>query len=155
LYFNTQGQGSQVIQVTSPSKGDGKSTMAANLAVSIAQSGKRVLVVDADFRRPRQHHIFGLAGRVGLATVMAGDAELSTAIPATPVPNLDVLPCGARPTNPAELLTLPRFAELLGELRGRYDFVIVDTPPLLAVSDPSVVAPRVDGVLLTIRVSKN
>src|SRR5581483_10648010 len=73
----------------------------------------------------------------------------------TAVSNLDVLPCGSRPANPAELLTLPRFEELLNELRGRYDFVIVDTPPLLAVSDPSVVAPRVDGVLLTIRVSKN
>jgi capsular exopolysaccharide synthesis family protein len=155
LYFSTQGQGSQVIQVTSPNKGDGKSTMAANLAVSIAQSGKRVLVVDGDFRRPRQHQIFGLAGRVGLATVMAGEAELDAAIQPTPVPNLDVLPCGQRPANPAELLTLPRFAELLGVLRSRYDFVIVDTPPLLAVSDPSVVAPRVDGVLLAIRVSKN
>ncbi len=155
LYFNTQGQGHQVIQVTSPNKGDGKSTMAANLAVSIAQSGKRVLVVDADFRRPRQHQIFGVAGRVGLATVMEGEAELSAVIQPTAVSNLDVLPCGSRPANPAELLTLPRFEELLNELRGRYDFVIVDTPPLLAVSDPSVVAPRVDGVLLTIRVSKN
>src|SRR5262249_22903977 len=111
LDFSTQGQGSQVIQVTSPYKGAGKSTMAANLAVSIAQSGKRVLVVDGDFRRPRQHQIFGLAGRVGLATVMASEAELDAAIQPTPVPNLDVLPCGQRPGNPAELLTLPRFAE--------------------------------------------
>jgi capsular exopolysaccharide synthesis family protein len=155
LYFNTQGEGPQVIQVTSPNKGDGKSTMAANLAVSIAQSGKKVLVVDADFRRPRQHKIFGLTGQVGIAAVMAGEAELEAVLQATAVENLFVLPCGSRPANPAELLTSPRFAELLAALRGRFDFVVVDTPPLLAVSDPSVVAPRVDGVLLTIRVSKN
>jgi capsular exopolysaccharide synthesis family protein len=155
LYFSTQGQGHQVVQITSPNKGDGKSTVAANLAVSIAQSGKQVLVVDADFRRPRQHKVFGLAGRLGVASVMAGEAELEAAIQPTAVPNLFVLPCGSRPANPAELLTSPRFAELIDALRGRYDFVIVDTPPLLAVSDPSVVAPRVDGVLLTIRVSKN
>jgi capsular exopolysaccharide synthesis family protein len=155
LYFSTQGQKHQVIQVTSPNKGDGKSTVTANLAVSIAQSGKKVLVVDADFRRPRQHKVFGLAGRVGVASVMAGEAELEAAVQPTVVDNLSVLPCGPRPANPAELLTSPRFAELLETLRGRYDFVIVDTPPLLAVSDPSVVAPRVDGVLLTIRVSKN
>lgn len=155
LYFSTQGQAHQVIQVTSPNKGDGKSTVTANLAVSIAQSGKKVLVVDADFRRPRQHKVFGVAGRVGVTSVMAGESELEAAIQPTVVDNLSLLPCGPRPANPAELLTSPRFAELLEALRGRYDFVIVDTPPLLAVSDPSVVAPRVDGVLLTIRVSKN
>jgi capsular exopolysaccharide synthesis family protein len=155
LYFSTQEEQLQLIQVTSPSKGDGKSTMAANLAVSIAQSGKRVLILDADFRRPRQHKIFGLPSRLGLVSVMEGTADLAEAILPTAVPNLSVLPCGPRPANPAELLTAPRFKELLEGLRERYDFVLIDTPPLLAVSDPSVVSSRVDGVLLTIRVSKN
>jgi capsular exopolysaccharide synthesis family protein len=155
LYFSTQDQRHQVIQITSPGKGDGKTTMAANLAVSIAQSGKAVLVVDADFRRPRQHRVFGLSAGLGLASVMEGAAAPEDAIQSTVVPNLWLLPCGPRPANPAELLTSPRFEELLDGLRQRYDFVLIDTPPLLAVSDPSVVAPRADGVLLAIRVSKN
>jgi capsular exopolysaccharide synthesis family protein len=155
LYFSTQDQQHKVIQITSPSKGDGKSTMAANLAVSIAQSGKSVLILDADFRRPRQHKVFGVPARLGVASVMEGTARPEDAIQPTVVSNLFVLPCGPRPANPAELLTSPRFKELLDGLRDRYDFVLIDTPPLLAVSDPSVVAPRVDGVLLTIRVSKN
>jgi capsular exopolysaccharide synthesis family protein len=157
LYFSTHGRGHQVVQVTSPSASDGKSTLAANLAVSIAQSGKRVVLVDADFRRPRVHQLFRLEGpQPGLAGVIAGEASLASAVQeCEEVPNLWLLPCGPRPANPAELLTSPRFQELLAEIRGRFDFVLVDTPPVLAVSDPSVVAPRVDGVLLTIRVVKN
>jgi capsular exopolysaccharide synthesis family protein len=135
--------------------GDGKSTLIANLAVAIAQSGRTVLLVDADLRRPRLHRVFGLPARKGLAQVIEGAAELAEAVRPSVVPNLSVLPCGARPSNPAELLTLPRFADLLEELRDSYDFVLLDSPPLLAVSDPCIVAPRVDGVLLTIRVSRN
>jgi capsular exopolysaccharide synthesis family protein len=155
VYFNTHGERRKIIQVTSPSMGDGKSTLIANLAVAIAQSGRSVILVDADLRRPRLHRVFGLPGRKGLAQVIEGDVELADTIRPSVVPNLSVLPCGTRPSNPAELLTLPRFADLLEELRDSYDFVLLDTPPLLAVSDPCIVAPRADGVLLTIRVSRN
>jgi capsular exopolysaccharide synthesis family protein len=155
VYFNTHGERHKIIQVTSPSMGDGKSTLVANLAVAIAQSGRTVILVDADLRRPRLHRVFGLPGRKGLAQVIEGDVELADAVRPSVVPNLSVLPCGTRPSNPAELLTLPRFADLLEELRDGYDFVLLDTPPLLAVSDPCIVAPRADGVLLTIRVSRN
>jgi capsular exopolysaccharide synthesis family protein len=155
LYFSTSGKGHQVIQITSPGMGDGKTTLAANLAISIAQSGKRVLLIDADFRRPRLHRTFGLAGGVGLASVIIGEAVLRTAILETPVPGLAVLPCGPIPPNPAELLTSPRFKELLDTIREGFDFVVIDTPPLLAVTDPCVVAPRVDGIYLTLRLSKN
>ncbi len=155
LYFSTQGRGHQVVQVTSPNPGDGKSTLAANLAVSIAQSGKRVALVDCDFRKPRIHKMFDLStSEVGLAGVIAGEVPLPAAVRPSGLPNLDLLPCGPRPTNPAELLTSPQFQEMLTELRQTYDFVIVDTPPLLAVSDPAVVAPRVDGVLLVFRMTK-
>jgi capsular exopolysaccharide synthesis family protein len=157
LYFSTQGRGHQVIQMTSPTKGDGKSTLLANLAVSIAQSGKSVILVDADFRRPMVHKLFHLPGdaKVGLASVLIGQAELPDALrPCDAVPGLSLLPCGPRPNNPAELLTSVRFQELLGALRDRCDFVLVDTPPLLAVSDPAAVAPFVDGVLMTLRLSK-
>jgi Mrp family chromosome partitioning ATPase len=90
-----------------------------------------------------------------LAAVLAGTAELDQAVQPSGVPGLSLLPCGPRPANPAELLTAPRFAELLQSVREGYDLVLVDTPALLAVTDPSVVAPRVDGVLLNVRAGGN
>ena len=155
LYFGTQDENHKVIQITSPNPGDGKTTLAANLAVSIADSGKRVLLLDADFRRPKVHKYFGLDNAVGVSTVIAGEAEIPDAIRPTSVENLSAMPCGPRPHNPADLLTSPRFKEMIDLVREQYDFVIVDTPPLLAVTDPSVVAPRVDGVLMVLRLSKH
>ncbi|MFO0810540.1 MAG: polysaccharide biosynthesis tyrosine autokinase [Gemmataceae bacterium] len=156
LYFSTQGRGHQVVQITSPNMGDGKSTLAGNLAVSIAQSGKRTILLDADFRRPRAHKLFpGIVREVGLSSVIAGSATLGEAIQPTAVANLSIMPCGPRPENPAELLTSSMFQDVLNEIRGRYDFVLVDTPPVLLVSDPCAVAPRVEGVLLVIRLAKN
>jgi capsular exopolysaccharide synthesis family protein len=154
LYFSSEGQGHRVIQVTSANPGEGKSTLAANLAVSIARSGKRVVLVDADLRRPTVHDNFGLENAVGLASYGAGKADLAQVLQPTPVKGLSVITSGPIPANPAELLTSPRFKELLDTLREGYDFVIVDTPPLLAVTDPAVVAPRVDGVILTLRITK-
>ncbi len=155
IYFSTQGQGHKVIQVTSPSGGDGKSTLAANLAVSIAQSGKTVILIDADLRKPRVHKIFGVSAAVGLGSIISEGKDLPDAVQASGISGLSILPCGPIPPNPAELLTSPRFKELLDVIREKYDYVIVDTPPLLAVTDPAVVAPRVDGLLLTIRLTKN
>lgn len=155
LYFSTRGGGHKVIQVTSPDPGDGKTTLAANLAVSIANSGKKTLLIDADFRRPRIHKIFGQDGGCGFSSVINGDAELPDAIQSTGIENLSIMPCGPKPSNPAELLTLPRVKELLDVLRDDFDFVMLDTPPVLVVTDPCAVAPRVDGVLMTIRISKN
>jgi capsular exopolysaccharide synthesis family protein len=155
LYFSTQGGDQQVIQVTSPSPGDGKSTLAANLAISIAQSGKRVVLLDCDFRKPRVHRLFNLSNpEVGLASVIAVGARLDAAIRGCEVPNLSLVSCGPRPANPAELLTSPAFQEVLIELRGRYDFVVIDSPPLLTVSDPLVIARLADGVILVLGVNK-
>jgi capsular exopolysaccharide synthesis family protein len=134
--------------------GDGKTTLVINLAASIAQSGKRILVIDGDLRRPRLHQALGTPSHTGLASVMAGQSALGDAVRETAVPGLWVLPCGPPPPNPAELLTSPRFKDVLDVLRTQYDFVLIDTPPLLAVTDPCAVAPRVDGVLLTIRLSR-
>ena len=156
IYFNSQGQQHQVIQVTSPTPGDGKSTLAANLAVSIAQSGKRVLLVDADMRRPRQHLMFGITVQEGFATVLSGQSDWREAIfPCEEVEGLSLLPCGLKPNNPAELCTSPQVKELIEEMREEYDFVIIDTPPLLAVTDACPIAARVDGVVLTLRIKKN
>lgn len=154
LYFSTQGERHKVIQITSASKGEGKSTLAANLAISIAQSGRRVVLVDADLRRPRIHMLFGLENQRGLSDIVRGEAEWKELVQSTACPNCFAITSGPIPANPAELLTMPRFQELVNALRDEFDFVLVDSPPLLAVTDPCVVAPRVDGVMLVLRLSK-
>ncbi len=155
LYFSTGGQQNTVIQTTSPVPGDGKSTLTANLAITIAQSNKSVLLVDADFRRPTQHKLFGATNDTGLASVVVGEADPLEAAQATEVPNLYVMACGPRPHNPSELLTSPQFADLIEVLREQYDFVLIDTPPVLAVTDPGIVSARVDGVIMALRIRKN
>lgn len=155
LYFSARGGGQSVIQVTSPNPGDGKSTLAGNLAVSVANSGKRVLLLDADFRRPRCHKVFGVDNTVGVTAMIDGDFELADVIQQTEIENLSILPCGRRPPNPSELLTSRKFSDLLEVLREQYDLIIVDTPPVLAVTDPLNVAPRVDGVIVVLRLTKS
>jgi capsular exopolysaccharide synthesis family protein len=154
LYYSAEVVGHRVIQITSPSPGDGKTTLSANLAIAMAGSGKRVLLVDADFRRPRIEAYFGMEGGLGLSSIAAGNAEFSDAIRKTLVDNLWIVPCGERPNNPADLLASKRFKDFVDYEREQYDFVIIDTPPVLAVTDPGVVAPRVDAVLLVIRLGK-
>lgn len=145
----------RVIQVSSPNVGDGKTAVASNLAVSLAQLGSKVLLIDGDLRAPRIHQVFGLANDVGLTTVGEGKADLSAAASDTAVHGLWVLPTGPQVANPADLLSSAQFESLLKQARAEFDYVIVDTPALLAVTDPRVVAPLVDGLLLTIRVVKN
>jgi len=155
LYYSTHGAGHKVIQITSPNLGDGKTTLASNLAIAIANSGKRTLLLDADFRRPRVHKLFGLDNSAGLSTLIAENGEIPDASQETLIDNLRAITCGPRPHNPADVLTSPRLKELLEVLKEKYDFVVVDSPPLLAVTDPSVIAPRVDAVLLVLRLTKH
>lgn len=155
LYYSPHGQGHKVIQVTSPNPGDGKTTLASNLAVSIAGSGKNVLLVDADFRRPRIHRFFGLDNEIGLNSLIAEEVEITEACQETAVANLWVITSGAKTHNPADVLTSPRLRQLFDVVKEKFDFVIVDSPPLLAVTDPSTIAARSDAVLLVIRLTKN
>jgi len=155
IYFSTQGQRHQVIQVTSPTPGDGKSTLATNLAITIAQSGKRVLLVDGDMRRPSIHKLFKMEETPGFSDVLVEQISLLEAIQVSEVDGLDVLPCGNKPIQPSELLTSHRLPEVIDELRQMYDFVIIDTPPVLVVTDPCPVAANVDGVICAMRIKKN
>jgi capsular exopolysaccharide synthesis family protein len=156
LYFGMRGQSHPIIQVTSPTQADGKSTLVANLGITIALAGKKVLLVDADLRRPRLERLFNIeSGGSGLTSLLMEEADLQAHVRQTVVPGLSLLPCGLKPANPAELLTSPAFERVLGDLRAAYDYVLIDSPPLLAVTDPCIIASRVDGVILTIRVSKN
>jgi capsular exopolysaccharide synthesis family protein len=155
LFATAKETGAKVIQISSPEPGDGKTTSASNLAVAIAQSGKRVLLVDADLRRPTVHKLFGLPQDVGLNEVLREEIRWEHALRETRVEGLSVLPAGQCPANPAELLSLGSLGQFLREARADFDYVLVDSPPLLAVSDPCVVAPHVDGFLLIVRMGKN
>ena len=145
----------KVIQVSSPEPGDGKSTFISNLAIALAQSGKRVLLVDADLRRPTIHRLFHARQDIGTTDVLSGEIQLINAVQECPVQNLWLLTAGFSPSNPAETLSSPRFDALLAEARREFDFVLVDSPPLLVVSDPCIVASRTDGLLLVVRMHKN
>jgi capsular exopolysaccharide synthesis family protein len=146
-----------VLLVTSPSSAEGKSSTAMNLALSYCQARKRVCLVDADMRRPRLHQVFPPPvdrADIGLSNVLSGQASLSEALQheVEGAPELlSVLTCGAVPENPAELLDGSQCRKLMAELREQFDVIVVDTPPVLPVTDPLILAPQVDGVVMVAR----
>lgn len=146
--------------VTSTSPDDGKSTTIANLAITFAASGSPTVLVDADLRRPHLHTIFGLSNEAGLTTLVAEMARnKDSAAPKVPlqgtqVENLQVLTSGPVPPNPAEILGSQRMSEVLAMLRGKAEYVLIDAPPIIAVTDAAVLAPKVDGVIIVINAGK-
>ena len=154
MLFDQRQFDSKVFQITSPLPGDGKSTLAANVGCSVAQSGKRTLLIDLDLRSPRLSLRFNLESKVGLTNVLNGELGPAEAIHQSPIENLDILPCGPLPANPAEALTLREMGEIFQWARNHYDCIIVDTPPLLMVSDPAVVTTYVDATMLVIRIRR-
>jgi capsular exopolysaccharide synthesis family protein len=140
----------RAVLVTSTGPEEGKSTVLGNLAVSLAQSGRRTVVIDTDLRRPTLHRMFTLAKTRGLADYLAGDSNLDEALRPTHVEGLDVLPCGTLPANPAELIESARLGELVRLLRERYEYVLLDSPPAGGLVDASLLAGLVDGVLLVV-----
>jgi len=155
VYFGVAAGGAGSILVTSPAPGDGKTTCAGNLAIAMAQSGRNVLIVDADFRRPMQHQVFEMPGAVGLSSVLRGQAKLENAIGHSCVERLDVLPCGPIPPNPAEMLSAQGFAAVLAELRDRYDHVVIDSPPVIPVADARILAAMCDVTILVLRAGQS
>ncbi|WP_217909768.1 polysaccharide biosynthesis tyrosine autokinase [Pseudenhygromyxa sp. WMMC2535] len=157
LAFTLSSDKPTVLLVTSPASSEGKSSTAMNLALSYCQAKKKVCLVDADMRRPRLHQVFPQAvgkEEYGLATVLQDEHELvevlQTDLEGAPE-QLTVITCGRVPENPAELLDSPSARRTLAELRERFDVVIIDSPPVLPVTDPLILAPRVDGVVLVAR----
>lgn len=144
----------EVIQITSPSSGDGKTTTAINLAVSMAQAGSKVILVDADLRRPAVHEFFGLEAVPGLTEVLVGDQHLDLALRKTPLEGLSVLTCGVLPPLPSELLSSQQFNLNQARLRSSADYVVIDGPPVLHVADALALSARVDGVILVARAGK-
>ena len=139
------------IAITGPTPGCGKSFIAANTAALIAQTGARVLLVDADLRRGQLFRAFGVQQGPGFSEVLSGDSTLDQAVQASGVDNLDLLTTGKRPPNPAELLISRRFNEMKTSLESRYDYVLYDLPPILNVTDASIVANNVAATFLVVR----
>ena len=144
-----------VIQITSPERGDGKTLVTANLGLAIAQTGQRVLLIDSDLRSPGLHQLLGIQHGVGLTDVLLGEIEQEHAVQSTGIANLSVIVAGMAPDQPAELLAAPRLTQTLDWARTQFDCVLLDTSPLLMVSDPCVIGGEADGVLMVIRIGKS
>ncbi len=154
LFSQTDREALKIFSFTSAFPQEGKSTTATNMAVSFAQLGSKVVLVDTDLRKPRIHKIFKVRNIVGLSNVLTGRVQPRDAIQSTLVPNLEIMPCGPIPPNPAELLNSPRMAELLALLRTKYSYVLVDTPPMLFVSDAAIVSSICDCTVIVLRPEK-
>ncbi|TWT80842.1 Tyrosine-protein kinase ptk [Planctomycetes bacterium CA13] len=155
LLVEAKAKGLHVFQVTSPLPGDGKSTTSVNLATAFAQTGKRTLIIDADLRKPRVGRLLHLEGSLGLSDALRQSLDPSKVVQTTVQDNLFAVSAGSIPENPSELLQSDKFAQLLNAWRSEFDFIIVDTPPVLAVSDATIVSEETDAVLLTVRIVKN
>ena len=155
LLLSNLGSPPKVIMVTSALPQEGKTTTSINTAVVLAQKGVRVLLIDADLRRPSIHKTLGMGPRSGLSNVLTGSTTLEQAITRTAIlPNLFVMPAGTPPPNPAELLASMNMKEVLAKLSEQYDHIVLDTPPSLSVTDAVVLSPRADAVILVIRSGK-
>ena len=144
----------QTYMVTSPMAGEGKTTTITNLAVVMAQQDKKVLIIDGDTRKPSIHYTFQRSNLRGVTNVLTGQIPFKTAVVATSVPNLDILTSGPIPPNPSELLASPQMERLLKEACRHYDIVLVDTPPVLIVSDAQIMANRCQGSILVVNSGK-
>jgi capsular exopolysaccharide synthesis family protein len=154
LYAASQ-QPLKVLMVTSALGGDGKSTTSSNLAVALARAGKRVIVVSADLRRPRLNEFFGLLNDVGMSNLLSDSIRLARVTRDPGIPNLRVIGSGPAPHDPAALLGGRRAEEFVRSVREVADFVIIDTPPVLAVADASILAPHVDGVVFVLNAEQS
>lgn len=144
----------QVVMLTSSAMSEGKSTVSANVAVTWAQAGKKVLLIDADLRRPTIHATFRTLNIDGVTTILIGKDEAGAVVEETFVDNLSVITSGPIPPNPSELLNSKRMANLLNWARENYDIIVLDTPPVLAVSDVQVLVPKTDGVVVVANMGK-
>ncbi|WNR43772.1 CpsD/CapB family tyrosine-protein kinase [Paenibacillus roseipurpureus] len=140
----------KTILVTSAQPGEGKSTTAANLSVAFAQEGKKVLLIDADLRKPTLHHYFGMSNRYGLTSTLVNRSDLPDVMFETSIEHLHLIPSGPIPPNPSELLTSQKMKSFLNTLAAKFDVIIIDSPPTLAVADSQILASQCDGVVLVV-----
>lgn len=152
LMFSSVENPIHTLLVTSPAKDDQKSITLANLAVTFAQSGNKTILVDADLRQPKQHGIWGINNQRGLTNMMVDDTAVSSPpLVDTDITNLQILPSGELPPNPADLLSGKRMEEIIGVLKARADYILFDSPPVLAATDAALLGIKLDGALLAVR----
>jgi len=144
----------RTVLVTSPNPEEGKTTVSVNIAIAMAQGGSRTILIDTDLRRPRVHQCFGLENETGVSSAVIGAEPLPAYITSTDVPNLDLFLSGPVPPDPTALLHTERFRQILEELEQRYDVVILDSPPVLPVTDAMIIANHADGVVLVVKSDK-
>ncbi len=150
VLFSSADEGARSVVITSTGPHEGKTLVSSSLAITLAQAGQRTIVVDCDMRRPRMHEALGRSQEPGLSNVLVGEATLADATRATSVPNLSMLAAGHIPPNPVELLCSAKFADLVTELKRRFDWVVIDAPPVMPVTDAAVVANTASGVLFVV-----
>ena len=155
IYFGLTDEKNNRLLVTSPMHGEGKTTVASNLAIAMAQTGQRTLLVDADFRKPTQQTIFQVKGEDGLSSVLSGKTLLPDAIYHTTHKDLDVLPCGMIPPNPSEMLNSMAFLTVLDEVSQQYDRVIIDSPPIMPVADARILGAMCNSAILVVRAERS
>lgn len=152
LILASRGESGQVLVVTSAIPGEGKTTIASALARTLSRAGSRVLLIDADLRKPKVHKNFNISNSSGLTTLMVGEGNLKDlAVDAQNLPGLQILTTGPLPPNPPELFAKPRFSDFLQEVRKTYDWTVIDTPPIASVTDPVICATHADMALLVLR----
>jgi succinoglycan biosynthesis transport protein ExoP len=150
VVFSSADEGARTVVVTSTAPSEGKTVISSNLAASLAQADQRTLIIDGDMRRPRIHEVFNWLQDPGLSNVLVGTAGLTEAIRKTSIPKLSVMSAGHIPPNPAELLGSARFKDLLRELRRQFDWIIIDAPPVMAVTDAALVGNIATGVVFVV-----
>lgn len=151
LMFTNPDHPYKKLLVTSAAPSEGKTTVACSIAIALAQSGQRVCIIDCDLRRPRLHKIFGTAGQSGVTNVLVGDAEIEEVARPTVVENLWCISSGPTPPNPADLLHSERFKKFLDRAAGMFDRIVIDSPPLVAVTDSAIISTLVDGTVIVLR----
>lgn len=144
----------QIIVVTSSGPGEGKSTTAANLAVVMAESGAKTILIDCDQRKPTLHKVFSLSNQAGISDLLVGNVKFEETVKSTEIQNLDVLTSGTRPPNPVELLASSKMKQFVEDLRQNYEYIIIDTPPIIAVTDAQLLSSYADGCLLVVASSQ-
>ena len=155
IYFGVPAGAARTLLITSPQPGDGKTTLASNLAIAMAQAGNRVLLIDADFRKPMLHKIFSIPRESGISSVLASEMTLEQAVQESGIEGLSLLPCGPLPANPSEILNPQAFNEPVEQLTTRFDQIIIDSPPILPVTDARILAASCDLTVLALRADKS
>ena len=155
VLLSAAGRPPKTILITSGQPGEGKTTTVVNTAISLAQMGASVLIIDCDLRRPTTHKVLGVDHAQGLSTYLSREVPLDELIQKLPIANLSLLPCGPVPPNPAELIISEKMKDMLRELAGKYDHILIDSPPLINVTDPVILSTMVDGVILVVHGGKS